>query len=375
MFALAQSAGRQGFNVHATVRPMTSWAEQCTYINRCIEIPAISEVGEGMYAASLKANSINGVFLTCLDDIALFLSRHENILKKNGLRFITADIETHTLVKSLHQLNEVPGTLRIPKTTLLNSDEIHEDKHNLSYPLIVKSARNQFFVAEDKKSLTNFLADNALVTYENNTHRVQEYISGDTSKMATAMLLFDNQGKCVRGFTGRRTQVTQTLFGPFGETTAAKAEWIPELYEGAKDLLSYVGWKGFAEVECKQAADGHWYVMEINPRLSGWACLAEDDGAELLQAYYDLCTQGSTAKEVCLQRSETTYVRLTATLSHLPSWFIQQPSNWHRLKRIASLLHQYYSGETPLCLGAWDKKDIRASLSILWASIKNLWKY
>ena len=114
--------------------------------------------------------------------------------------------------------------------------------------------------------------------------------------------------------------------------------------------------------------------MEINPRLSGWASLAEADGAGFLDAYYRICTEEIRLEEACLQQSTTEYIRLSGTLSHLPDWFIQHPSKWSRFKAVLSLLARHYHDRS-LHLGAWDKKDFKASLSILWYSFTNLWKH
>ena len=122
MFALAQAAGRAGFDVHATVRPMTSWAEKSIYLKQCIEIPVISEVGEGHYAASLKKHQIQGVFLTCLDDVANFLARHETLLKRNGLKFITANEHTMSLATDLFRMPE-NGSLKVANTQLFSTED------------------------------------------------------------------------------------------------------------------------------------------------------------------------------------------------------------------------------------------------------------
>ncbi len=371
MFALAQAAGRAGFDVHATVRPMTSWAEKSIYLKQCIEIPVISEVGEGHYAASLKKHQIQGVFLTCLDDVANFLARHETLLKRNGLKFITANEHTMSLATDLFRMPE-NGSLKVANTQLFSTEDLLNQAEELDYPIIIKSARFQFCTFKSAQELQQFFTKHTLATYTHQAYRIQKYIPGGIEKMATAMLLFDEQGRCVRGFTGRRQHVTSTHFGPFGETTAAKAEWIPELYEGARDLLTHIGWKGFAEVECKQGDNGQWYIMEINPRLSGWACLAEADGAGFLQAYYVLC-HGEHLQEACLQRSQTTYIRVSSTVSDATDWY-RISGRWQKTKAIISIFRRYYQQRPHLCLGAWDDRDFKASVAIFWASLRNLWK-
>ena len=206
-------------------------------------------------------------------------------------------------------------------------------------------------------------------------HRIQQYIEGPIDRMASAMLLFDAEGRPVRGFTGRRLRVSDTRFGPFGETTAARAEWIPELYTGARDMLARIGWQGFAEVECKQGDDGRWTVMEINPRTSGWICLAEADGAGFLQAYHRLCTGDLVLEEACLQRSRTAYRRLIATCYHEPDWAActsPHRGRWRSLGRTLGAIRAARS--RPMQFGAWDGRDLRASLALARSSIRRAWR-
>ncbi|MDX8388075.1 MAG: hypothetical protein R8M46_06030 [Ghiorsea sp.] len=369
-FALLQAAGRAGLPISATTNPMCSWAAQSTYINTCVELPSLSEVGAGLYIVGLKRNKLKGVWFTSMDDAAKFTAKHQDTLKKSGLSFITSDIDTIHQALDTYNLPD-NNNVKIAPTQLVEESDIPNIANNLDYPVFIKSSRDQFRKFDNPNHLTTFFSEYDIPCYKDDKHRIQKFIEGDVSRMATAMLLFDEQGKPVRGFTGRRTQVSYTHFGPFGETTAAKAEWIPELYEGARDLLMAIGWKGFAEVECKQAADGQWYVLEVNPRLSGWACLAETDGAGFLQAYYSLCTSQLQLNEACLQRSKTQYARISGAGGHLPSWYNTQGIK-ERLRVIYRLFKDAKSQQPHFTLGAWDKRDRRASFAIFWYTFKDL---
>jgi protein-tyrosine-phosphatase/predicted ATP-grasp superfamily ATP-dependent carboligase len=52
------------------------------------------------------------------------------------------------------------------------------------------------------------------------------------------------------------------------------------IVDAATALLDSLGWHGVAMVEFKQAADGGWWLMEINPRLWGSLALAVDAGVD-----------------------------------------------------------------------------------------------
>lgn len=375
MFSLAQAAGRAGIPVYGTSWPMEPWVRKSRYVNDAVELRCLSEVTSGMYAYELKQWGREGVWLPCVDDVAHFTSRYQELLRSIGWRFVIADLETMERVTDTSRLPQGAG-LAVAPMQIISSRELSEQAEAHSYPLMIKSQRDAYCVVHDADELRGFVSP-FLPQHAEAPHRVQQFIEGDVSRMASAILLFDDEGRAVRGFTGRRQQVAATRFGPFGETVAARAEWIPELYEGARDLLRAVGWKGFAEVECKQDEQGMWHVMEINPRLSGWSVLAEADGAGFLAAYHRICSEGARLDDALLQGSRASYLRLTGTCYHHPCWDAD-PGDGGGIRQkgicfIRTLL-KWWREHPYLQAGAWDQRDLAASLSILWRSIVRVHK-
>lgn len=374
MFALAQAAGRAGIAVEGTVWGDAPWVNASRYVRRAVPINCLSEQMAGMYAAQLKQAGLQGVWLPCMDDMAAFTSEYAPFLEKIGMRFLTVHKELYEQVTST-QLSDTSG-LKVAAIAIVPAQELIDRAAEQDYPLMVKSRRDMFCRFDTPESLIEFLMQVPEGHRQQTQVRIQRYIEGETDRMATAMILLDGDSRPVRGFTGRRLAVASTQFGPFGETTAAVAEWIPELYEGAAGLLSAIGWKGFAEVECKQGADGQWYVMEINPRLSGWSSLAEADGAGLLQAYYRLCSEDVRLHEACLQRSAASYRRIIATSFHQPDWARDVPENrgaLRRVRQICSAFRDYRRAPDKVLLGAWDRRDGAASRAIFMETLKKKW--
>ncbi|HKI60298.1 MAG TPA: hypothetical protein VKA23_04620 [Mariprofundaceae bacterium] len=376
MFAIAQAAGRAGIPVDGTFWPMEGWGEKSRYVQSSVELPCLGEQLKGTYALSLKNTGFTGVWLPCVDDMADFTARYQEMLRNIGFRFITADADT---IASAFATESFPQTTILKTAPMQNilAGDLYGTVDKQNFPLLLKTVRDHFEKFEDAQSLRNFLGREKEKYGLNHYHRVQQFIEGGVEKMASAILLFDEESRPVRGFTGRRLRVVETAFGPFGETTAAKAEWIPELYEGARELLSALHWKGFAEVECKQGEDGIWYVMEINPRLSGWTPLAEADGAGLISAYYQMCADGVKLEEACLQRSKADYVRIIATSYHDPDWAVGRAGNktlWQQIGSLLSTIKYYRKRRPDLVLGAWDDLDLSASLAIFQSTIKRFWK-
>jgi len=351
VFALAQAAGRAGFDVQGLIKNIKEapWVAQSIYIQKWYETDNLGEINMGQYALNIKKSGLQGVFVPLVDDIAHLLAEYAPLLRKYGLRFLTVHPEKIEQIDTYH-LQQRLGKLRIPQTAFCNGQQLLETAKSIGFPVIIKSFRHGFIRFGNASAMQHWLESQKDYPFHL-VQRVQQYIEGETTTMATALLLFDAQSRPVRGFTARRLRVAQTIYGPFGETVAAQAEWIPELYHGAAELLSNLGWKGFAEVECKQDKHGDWYILEINPRLSGWSCFAEADGAGLLQAYHHICTEDTPLQPACLQRSNTRYSRIIASTMHDPDW---HNITWQTIKTMRQHpVHQ--------CFGAWDKHDKAAN--------------
>ncbi len=376
MFALAQAAGRAGIPVEGTFWPIEGWARKSRYVQRSVELQCLDEQLNGTYALGLKSSGLAGVWLPCVDDLAKFTATYQQLLQKIGMRFLTVDAETVEQALATENLPET-DTLKVASMEIVRVSDLYENTESYVFPLMIKSERDRFQVFADSSALQRFLESQDVEKNADQYHRVQKFVEGDVDRMASALILFDHDSRPVRGFTCRRQRVAKTKFGLFGETTAAKAEWIPELYEGARDLLSTLNWKGFAEVECKQDADGQWYVMEVNPRLSGWSCLAEADGAGMLSAYYQICAEGVRLEEACLQRSKAEYVRMIATCYHEPDWVVKGQGNriWiAQLKNLFVTIRDYRKKRPNMILGAWDGLDRSASLSLFYKTFQNVRK-
>ncbi|MDX8404126.1 MAG: hypothetical protein R8K54_06940 [Mariprofundaceae bacterium] len=376
MFSLAQAAGRAGIPVEGTFWPMEGWAKKSRYIQRSVKLQCLSEQLKGTYALGLKNTGLSGVWLPCVDDIADFTSRYQELLRKIGMRFITADVEAMAQAFATERLPET-NILKKAAMEIVRVSDLYKDAEKQAFPLMIKSERDGFQRFDSPSALRQFLDSQDAEANADQYHRIQQFVEGGVDSMASALLLFDEDSRPVRGFTARRLRVAKTVYGPFGETTAAKAEWIPELYEGACELLSAMKWKGFAEVECKQGADGQWYIMEMNPRLSGWSALAEADGAGMLSAYYQMCAEGTKLEEACLQRSKAEYVRMVATCYHDPDWAVEREgkqSFLSHLKQLFATIIDYRNRRPNMALGAWDDRDLSASLSIFYKTVQNVWK-
>jgi len=357
VFALAQAAGRANYDVQGFIEDIKDapWVKKSAYISHYAEMPNLGDVSKGIYALNIKKANMQGVFVPLVDDIADLMAEYMPLLQKYGMRFLSVH-PSQIEQSNTYYLQQWQGKLGIPQTAYCDGTQLLETAKNIGFPVIIKSFRHGFINFNDAKTMETWLQQQNDYPFHL-VQRVQQYISGETNRMASVQLLFDADSRPVRGFTARRLRVAQTMYGPFGETVAAQAEWIPELYHAAVALLSELNWQGFAEVECKQDVHGQWWLLEINPRLSGWACFAEADGAGFLQAYHHLCTEDNPLEPACLQRSQTTYSRMIASTMHQPDW---RNLSWSTIKAM-------YQHQANTCFGAWDKHDKSANRA--WAKL------
>jgi len=375
MFALAQAAGRAGIPVVGTSPVVAPWAEVSRYVERLVELPDTNSVYVGFLMRTIERLNLSGVWMPAYEDMAELTATYRDALKKQGLKLLSVDEAGYEAV-DVARLEGIRGGLKLPTMWSVAWQDLCDHADEFIYPCMLKVFRDDHVRLDNAEAMRRHAKAYATEHKPDEQLTVQQWIEGDVTRMATAMLLFDADSRAVRGFTGRRLRVAPTRFGPFGETTAAQAEWIPELYEGACELMAALHWQGFVEVECKQGPDGSWYLIEINRRASGWMCAAEADGAGMLQAYYRICSEGVKLEECVLQRSDTRYMRMVGNDYHAPDWFAGSFPADGRLKRFRRFLHamlDYRKAPESICMGAWDRRDKRANremLRLTWEALR-----
>lgn len=121
--------------------------------------------------------------------------------------------------------------------------------------------------------------------------------------------------------------------------------------------------------------DGRWYLLEINPRLSGWLCLAEADGAGMLAAYWRMMGEGVALSPAWLQRDVSCYVRTIGHRYHEPDWWLETLAGDHAIKkakRLGRCLRQFAKVRPNVLLGGWDGRDAKASILLAWDALRAL---
>jgi D-aspartate ligase len=119
---------------------------------------------------------------------------------------------------------------------------------------------------------------------------VQEFVPGGDEELYSLGSYLDAGGEALGLFSGRK--LLQMPPG-VGTCRIGEAVWVDEVVEQGLALLRGIGFRGLSQVEFKRdARDGRYKLMEINPRLWQWHGLAAAAGVDLTRiAYLDLIGQ------------------------------------------------------------------------------------
>lgn len=161
----------------------------------------------------------------------------------------------------------------------------------VGYPLLVKPSspdgfrrrfRRQAFRCESAADLGRAYAD-----AEPFEPMVQELVPGGDGELYTVGSYLAPDGAVLGLFSGRKLR--QTPPG-VGTCRVGEAVWVPEIVDAALRLLRAFGFHGVSQVEFKRdARDGRFKLMEINPRLWQWHGLSAALGVDFARiAYLDL---------------------------------------------------------------------------------------
>jgi len=113
---------------------------------------------------------------------------------------------------------------------------------------------------------------------------LQEYIPGDDDETYYLGSYLDAESRPLAVFTGRRLR--QYPRG-FGAARSAQSVWMPQIADAGLRLLQEMRFHGVSHVEFKRdARDGRFKLMEVNPRHYGTHALAAACGVNLSAVAY-----------------------------------------------------------------------------------------
>lgn len=201
----------------------------------------------------------------------LAIAKHRDKLE-GKIKFIVADEETIRLADDKGRLLQKASELGVPApfTTTLNEKEaLGALAERVKYPIVVKyrageklglHAGERYAIVREKE---NFIRVFSSMHAKQPYPLVQEYLPGGGFGVSA---FFNRDGEPVVIFGHKRIREYPVSGGP---SCLCESVHIPELNTYAVKLLQGLGWQGVAMVEFKQASDGNFRLMEINPRIWG----------------------------------------------------------------------------------------------------------
>ena len=142
--------------------------------------------------------------------------------------------------------------------------------NRLSRAKVVRADDRNAFVAAYRDAVGQIGLDNVVV---------QQLIPGGGESQFSYAALW-RQGQPVAEFTARRTRQYPVDFGY--TSTYVEVVDVPEIVAAARRLLGSIGHQGLVEIEFKRdARDGTFKLLDVNPRPWSWFGLAAAAGIDL----------------------------------------------------------------------------------------------
>jgi predicted ATP-grasp superfamily ATP-dependent carboligase len=201
------------------------------------------------------------------------------------------------------QLEEAAAAgVDIPRTHYPRAaSEARAAAEDLGLPVLIKPEHpigfKQRFRRQAFRCDTPDEVEDAYARAEEFAPMVQELIPGGDETLYTVGSYIAPDGRPLGVFSGRKLR--QTPPG-IGTCRVGEAVWAQGAVDAALRLLEAFGYFGLSQVEFKRdARDGSFKLMEINPRLWQWHGLAAACGVDLTRiAYADLV--GETPSKVTM---------------------------------------------------------------------------
>jgi predicted ATP-grasp superfamily ATP-dependent carboligase len=206
----------------------------------------------------------------------MFLHKHRRQL--NSLYRLPQNASVEILLDKLALFKVAKEQhIPVPATVVCSSvEELTRELPELRFPLVVKPRvaahwrrKGVWEAVGSRKAFLVTTREQLLAEYQRISPvapelMIQEYIHGSDCDIAVCCCFLDAAHEMKAHFTARKLRQHPPLFGT---GCAVETTSLPEIVPIAKRLLQAVGYTGIAEVEFKRnASDGKWHLIEVNPR-------------------------------------------------------------------------------------------------------------
>lgn len=265
---------------------------------------------EGMEALEARLREIHArvpfdVVIPTLDaELPSFIGLQET-LEELGIGSFLPSRDQYDLRSkaNLQALGDKAG-IEVPiARTLVDAADLYKVHETVPYPFYVKGL---YYGAALARSLDEAVgAFHRVVASWGLPVIVQQAVDGEEFNVVA---VGDGEGGLVGAVSMKKTYITDKGKGWAGITVRD-----PRLSELADAFMKETRWRGPLELEVMKSRDGHYYLLEVNPRFPAWVYLSAGAGMNLPAAVARLAV-GEDAGLVGDYRAGTMFIRISLDL-------------------------------------------------------------
>ncbi|MBQ8174479.1 MAG: hypothetical protein IJ009_03660 [Clostridia bacterium] len=220
------------------------------------------------------------LLLACTDEYVRFLIENKATLEPYFVVPVPSEDSLPLMEKDAFYRLCAEHSIPYPETVVYREmptlSEILATGKRLGYPHIIKPAQSDLYWNHPFRGMEKvYLVHNkheeecilSLIYGAGYTGAVlaQRYIGGDRSRAFVLTLYLDREGKVALRACGRVLLEEQTPCGK-GNYAALVTAPIPRVAASLAEMLSRLGYRGFANFDIRRDVRGHDYVLEVNLR-------------------------------------------------------------------------------------------------------------
>jgi predicted ATP-grasp superfamily ATP-dependent carboligase/ubiquinone/menaquinone biosynthesis C-methylase UbiE len=295
---IARSLGRLGIPVWLFHGIGRMPADRSRYLRGTVAVDADRAGPEGLLEKLTELGERIGgrPILMPIDDVsALFVADHARPLQ-TWFRFSALAPELIYSLASKRRLDELCRSAGLPTPASVfpaSREELAAHVETLGLPLVVKAIEPQLLYQRPQarsvmivRTLTELLDayDRAEIGDKPNV-MLQEYVPGGAESIWMFNGYFDEESRCVVGFTGVKLRQCLPHTGPTSLGLCVPNSIVQETTER---LLHSIGYKGIVDLGYRyDARDSQYKMLDINPRIGGtFRLFVGSNGIDVARAQY-----------------------------------------------------------------------------------------
>lgn len=262
-------------------------SKYCTKYFRCPNFKS-KEFIQFLIELAQKDNLQGWFLIGSNDHIVENLSLHAQELAPYYTMVVPSKEQLYQIIDkaNLMQIASTCGT-HIPRTCDLNTIEQTKE---FTYPLLIKGREGlSFYKATHQKAVqvndeAELLSKSKEISQLTSDVMIQELIPFDRNNRVVSFTCFAVNGEIKTYWMGQKLREHPIKYGT---ATMSESVLIPEVLEEAKPLVKTLNYTGICEIEfMRDARDGYYKLIEINPRTWLWVGLAKECGIDYAKVMY-----------------------------------------------------------------------------------------